>query len=298
LTQPARVIANFGTAVAVQEPQTQSVEQAVPLSRIPLLVAGDQVRTERESGGSLRVTELLTRHSVLERADRRGQLKPLAANLSHLAIVSAIKPGFDKLLIDQFCVAAQRAGVHAMVIINKSDLLSDEERASVDKWLSTYRSIGYPAVLVNTVDDTALQLLLDELAGRSLVLVGASGVGKSSIVKRLLPDIDVRVGAISAATGFGAHTTSVTCWYELPNDAAIIDSPGVRQFSVAHLTPNDVRKGFHEITDAGGNCRFANCAHTVEPDCAVRDAVNDGVISVWRYENYVKLLDDNLKCSD
>jgi ribosome biogenesis GTPase len=286
----ARVVANFRSAVALQDAQTNVVGRAVSLSRVPLLVAGDQVRYERDDGGTLRVTDLEPRDSVLERVDRRGQLKPLAANLTHLAIVTASKPGFDRLLIDQFCLAAHRAGVDAMVVVNKSDLLDADERVTVEGWLSIYRSIGYPALMIDTVSESAMQPLLGELPGRTVVLAGASGVGKSSIVKRLLPDLEVRVGAISEATGFGAHTTTVTYWYALPGNAAIIDSPGVRQFSVAHLTPADVRAGYLEIARTAQACRFANCAHTVEPECAVRDAVASGDISRWRYDNYLKLL--------
>jgi len=157
--------------------------------------------------------------------------------------------------------------------------------------LQVYRQCGYPSVLVDTKTDGNLNPLIDELSGKTVVLVGASGVGKSSIVQQLLPDLDVRVGAISDATGFGAHTTTVTFWYELDNGAAIIDSPGVRQYSVAHLSAQDVRNGYRDLVDVGAQCRFANCSHVVEPDCAVVEAVEQGRLSKWRYANYKKLAD-------
>ncbi len=265
--------------------------RAVPLRALPQLVAGDLVITEPESGGSHRVTELIERSSVLARIDRRGQPKPLAANVTHLAIVSAVKPGIDQLLIDQFCIAAELAGIEAMIVVNKADLLDDAQRQECEAMLDVYRRVGYPAVMVDTKNEGQLDPLLNELNHRTLVLVGASGVGKSSIVQQLLPDLDVRVGAVSEVTGFGAHTTSVTFWYEHDSGGSIIDSPGVRQYSVSHLSAEDVRRGYRELADKSVDCKFSDCSHVVEPDCAVKAALATGEIAQWRYENYLKLLE-------
>lgn len=283
----ARVIANFRASVALQLEGEAEIVKAHALRSVPLLVAGDMVLGEYDAG-VLRVVALEPRDSVLERADKRS-VKPLAANLTHLGIVSANPPGIDTLLIDQFCVAAHRAGVSALIIFNKSDLQDDEQRQRSQEILETYRSIGYPAVAIDTKSDGGMQPLLDELEGRAFTLVGASGVGKSSIIQKLLPDKELRVGAVSAATGFGSHTTSVTFWYELPHGGAIIDSPGVRQYSVAHLSPEVVRSGYHELARAAESCRFGNCTHTVEPGCGVLHALADGTVSQWRYDNYCKL---------
>lgn len=285
----ARVVANFRATVALQLDQATGFEKAYPLKQLPLLVAGDEVLCTRDDG-VLRVHKLIDRSSVLERADRHW-VKPLAANLTHLGIVSANPPGVDTLLVDQFCVAASRAGVSALIIFNKGDQMSQEERSHADELVEVYRSIGYPAVVVDTKTADGMQPLLDELNGRSVTLVGASGVGKSSIIQKLLPDRELRIGAVSAATGFGSHTTSVTYWYELPNGGSIIDSPGVRQYSVAHLDETTVRHGFFELADAAVECRFADCTHTVEPACAVRSAVDSGSIAEHRYANYRKLID-------
>ena len=283
----ARVIANFRATVAVQTEEREQIEQAYPMRSVPLLVAGDLVSCVREDD-VLRVLELKERSSVLERADRHA-VKPLAANLTHLGIVSATPPGVDTLLIDQFCLAAHRAGVGALIIVNKADRMSDDQRAHYEQILETYRSIGYPAVMIDTKTEHGMQPLIDELPGRAFTLVGASGVGKSSIIQALLPDKELRVGAISKATGFGSHTTSVTFWYELPEQGAIIDSPGVRQYSVAHLTANTVRTGYHELARAAESCRFGDCTHTVEPACAVLEGLSNGSIAQWRYDNYKKL---------
>jgi len=283
----ARVVANFRKTVAVQVDGSGAIEQAYPLAKVPLLVAGDQVACLRDDG-LLRVQELIERESVLARADRYS-VKPLAANLTHLGIVSANPPGIDTLLIDQFCLAAHQAGVGAVIIFNKADRMTPEERANTQELMDTYKSIGYPSVMIDTKTDDGMQPLMDELSGRTLTMVGASGVGKSSIIQRLLPDKDLVVGAVSQATGLGSHTTSVTFWYDMPGDGAIIDSPGVRQFSVSHLPNELVRKGYHEMARASELCRFGDCSHTVEPACGVLDGIKSEEIAQWRYDNYKKL---------
>lgn len=288
MTLPARVIANFRATVAVQPDGEDRLEKAHPLKNLPLLVAGDKVICQRDDE-LLRVVKLCERRSVLERSDRH-KMKPLASNLTHLGIVSANPPGIDTLLIDQFCLAAYKAKVSALIIFNKCDRMNDDESQQVKSYIQTYRATGYPAVLVDTKTDGGLQPLLDQLHNRSITLVGASGVGKSSIIQRLLPDKELRIGAVSAATGLGSHTTSVTYLYDLPNAGTIIDSPGVRQFSVAHLDEQIVREGFPELALAAKRCRFGNCTHTVEPACAVLDTLAEGRIARWRYDNYRKLL--------
>ena len=289
------MIANLGRALAVAPLQTMrddpvaDVQRAMPLRNLPLIVAGDRVRVERDGAGAVRATQLARRESVLERSDQRGRFKPLAANLTHLGIVAAAPPGIDTLLVDQFCVAAERAGLAPLVVINKADLLEARAREEAERLLADYRRAGYDAVLTDAKGETGIASLREALIGRCAALVGASGVGKSSIVQRLLPERQIRVGAVSQATGLGSHTTSVTFWYELPDGGAIIDSPGVRQYSVSDLQPVDVRRGFREVQEAAAGCRFNDCTHAVEPDCAVRQAVQEDRIAGWRYANYLKL---------
>jgi len=285
LTKKGRVIANFRAAVAVQLDSGELV-RAMPLTKIPLLVAGDVVDVEAE-----RIIHLHERATVLQRGDARGKPRPLAANLTHLVIVSAHPPGIDTLLIDQFCVAAENAGILPIIILNKIDLYEQSERRKLDMILKVYSQMGYHALAVSRDSAEGMQVLLDVLQDKSVAFVGASGVGKSSLIKFLLPDRDVREGAISTATGFGSHTTSVTYWYEM-GQGSIIDSPGVRQFTFAELNSVDVRNGYVDIARAGQDCKFANCSHRHEPNCAVKQSVDDGTIAQWRYDNYIKLTDE------
>jgi len=204
--------------------------------------------------------------------------------------VAAIKPELDLLLIDQFCVIAEHSGIDAVVVLNKSDLASSTSASALHKNLQCYADIGYKAAVINTLSDTGIEPLMTLLHNNTSVLVGQSGVGKSSIVKRLLPDLDVRVGAISKATGIGAHTTTVSFRYELPGTGILIDSPGVRQFPVDHLGIQQVSKGYREIAKASSYCKFSNCSHQTEPHCQVQADLKNGDISLSRYRNYIKLI--------
>lgn len=262
-------------------------------------MAGDIVKCEESMQGdesSIRITEIVERSSLLARPDRRGQLKALAANVTRLLIVMASKPVPEALLIDQFCITALRAGIEPVIVWNKIDRVSDGidadtgiEREAIEGLLDDYRAAGFEVVSASVKTDDGLQRLRSAIAGHTSVLVGQSGVGKSSIVKCLLPDQEIRIGAVSSATGIGAHTTTVSFWYELENDGAMIDSPGVRQFLVDHLTPAEVESGYPEIMAAATDCRFKDCHHNAEPDCAVQSALAENRLSKRRYKNYLKL---------
>ena len=283
----SRVVANLGRALVVDA--DGGPRQVMPLRQLPLVVAGDLVRLANDAAGVERAVELLPRATLLERPGEHGRDKALAANLTHLAIVSAAPPGIDTLLIDQFCIGARRGGLEAIVVVNKTGLLDDVRRERVATMLAGYAAAGHPTVACDAKAEGGLAGLRAQLADRAVALVGASGVGKSSIVAALLPDRDVRTRAVSATTGLGAHTTSVTCWYDLPDGGALVDSPGVRQYAVETLTREDVRAGYAEIRTLSEGCRFNDCSHVVEPGCAVRAALDDGALAAFRYANYRRL---------
>jgi len=282
-------VANFGAAAVVQD-QNQTVHRAIPRKKLSLLVAGDQVTCEGPNLKELRIVRLHPRQSVLERPDRRQAMRPLAANLTRMVVVSAIIPAPETLLIDQFCIVAESVGVEAIVLVNKSDLGTEEELDTHRQMLAVYQNLGYQTALINTRSSAGLQPLHDLLSDQCSVFVGQSGVGKSSIIQAILPDQEIRIGAISKATGVGAHTTTVSFRYELEGGGVLIDSPGVRQFPVEHLSTAQLADGYREIRALAEHCRFSDCTHRVEPDCAVTAAVGTGEVASARYQNYSKLI--------
>lgn len=225
-------------------------------------------------------------------------MKPVAANVSRLLIVCAPLPEPDTLLIDQFCVVALNNGLTPVVVLNKSDLLQSQEHAKTrdhcEDMLAVYAAAGIKSLSINTLTETAWSPLMSAIENEVAVLVGQSGVGKSSIIQKILPDKDIRVGEVSRATGIGAHTTTVSFWYDLENNGALIDSPGVRQFSVDYLDPPALAYGYPEIRELAASCRFNNCRHRVEPGCAVLASMESATpeVSQWRYKNFIKLSDE------
>lgn len=303
--QPALVIANFGSDVDLLTDQGDRVT-ATPLKKLGMLVTGDRVVVEID-GSTARVRERDERRTTLSRTDRNGKLKPVAANLTQLVVVTAPAPPFDPMLIDRYLVAARQIGVDVTIVINKTDLLSDnagndnsDDESSAeqaDALEALYTGIGYPVLRTCLSNDDGVAALIERLHDHVSILVGQSGVGKSSLLNRLIPDLDVRTGALSSQSGLGRHTTSVTTWFALPDGGAIIDSAGVRQFSLDHLPHADIQSGFIEISEAAQHCKFNNCTHQHEPECAVQEALHAQQISPQRFEHFTVLRESSVSAN-
>jgi len=206
-----------------------------------------------------------------------------------LVVVTAPAPPFDPMLIDRYTVAAQHIGVDVTILINKTDLLKGSTSSHADDIETLYRKIGYNVMRCCLTTGEGVPDLVTCMHDHVSILVGQSGVGKSSLLNRLLPDLDIRTGELSKQSGLGKHTTSVTTWFALPDGGAIIDSAGVRQFSLDHIPGADIQAGFTEISDAAQYCKFTDCTHLHEPDCAVQDALADNRISSQRFEHFTLL---------
>ena len=228
--------------------------------------------------------------SELRRPDSRGTLKPVAANVDLIVIVFAPLPEPHANLIDRYIIAAEHAGIKPLLLLNKSDLLDPSGESRVHSLLNTYHTLGYPLLEVSAYSGDGLAKLQEQLNDQVSVFVGQSGVGKSSLVNRLLPNTDTRVGALSELTGKGTHTTTTARLFHFPAGGQLIDSPGIREFGLGHVSVADVEAGFIEFQEHLGHCRFRNCSHEHEPGCALLAAVEEGKIHPQRLASFKHII--------
>jgi len=228
---------------------------------------------------------------VLSRPDAQGRLKPVAANVDQLLIVFAVEPSPHANLIDRYLIAAEATGIAPVLVLNKVDLLPDDG-GELGQLLERYQALGYPVVRTTTAQPDGLAALYRQLAERTSVFVGQSGVGKSSLIDQLLPEETLRIGALSEDSRKGTHTTTTARLYAMPDarDGVLIDSPGIREFGLTHLDAQTVTDGFIEFRPFLGHCRFRDCRHQAEPGCALLAAVEAGKIHPQRFASYRRIL--------
>ena len=287
--QNGLVIAHFGVLIEVEALDGEQAGQVFRCNRrsnLPALVTGDRVvwRPGNQQNGV--IVAQLPRHSELCRPDMRGQLKPVAANIDQIVIVFAPLPHPHANLIDRYLIAAEHAGIRPLLLLNKADLLDEHNSAHIDRLLATYRQLDYPLLEVSAQDGAGMDELRQRLDDRVSVFVGQSGVGKSSLVNSLLPGIDTRVGALSEQTGKGTHTTTTARLFHFPNGGELVDSPGIREFGLGHVSRQTIEEGFIEFRPLLGHCRFRDCKHDREPGCALLAALADGRIQEQRMHSY------------
>ena len=249
-------------------------------------MCGDQVLWTSSNPREGVITRVLERHSTLVRPDHNNRPRPVAANTDQIVVVIASKPSFEYGMLDRYLAAAELIDTTPVIVVNKCDLLDDESHQRLEQRLSLYREIGYTLLFTSTRTTNGMKDLYAALKNHTSILVGQSGVGKSSLVQTLLPDLDIRVGNLSQVTGLGRHTTTVAMLYHLPDGGNLIDSPGVRDFTLCHVDAEKLAHGFREFAPWIGQCRFHNCRHVSEPGCAITDAVRRGDIHPQRLENY------------
>lgn len=266
--------------------------QCVTRGKKTNVAVGDVVHLKQTSNDQAVIEEIAERTTLLYRSDQYKS-KLLAANISRLFIVVATEPGFADDLVSRALVAAEAAGIEAHLILNKTDVAEllprARERAAV------YGALGYPVHEVSAKADPehALSVLRPLLAGQHSIFIGQSGMGKSSLINLLVPDADIAVREISSALDTGKHTTTFTRLYWLPGGAAIIDSPGFQEFGLYHLTEGMLERAFVEFKPYLGGCKYYNCRHLAEPQCAVLEAVAAGKIAKMRHELYAQLLHES-----
>ncbi len=295
-SQTATVIATYSRRMGLRLDDSNEVDARIKGKRLKP-VCGDRVQVEPiDNESDWLITEIDTRRNELTRPNMRGQVEVLAANLDALVVVAAVAPMPDWFIIDRYLCAAELMDADAIVVFNKIELLDGLDIEIPE--LQEYRDIGLVVLECSAETRRGIDELRSELAGRCTIVVGQSGVGKSSLINELVADSNQRTARISAKTGEGRHTTVNSVMIPLQNGGTVIDSPGVRDYAPALENSVDAAAGFREIAFAAQSCRFANCRHLREPGCAVKAGVDDESISYRRYESFKRVVNITEKLSE
>jgi ribosome biogenesis GTPase len=275
------VVAAFGRRFRVELDGGGEID-CVTRGRKSDIACGDRVRIARtEDLGVIETTD--PRSTLFYRSDAQRQ-KLIAANVTQVVVVIAARPAYSEDLLDRCLVAAEHAGIGALIALNKADL---PEARAASELLVLYRALGYAVVTLSAKQD--LSPLRPALQDHTTVLVGQSGMGKSTIINGLVPHASARVAEISTALGTGRHTTTHAELYHLDAHSHIIDSPGLQEFGLAHLTLADAAHAYVEFRPLVPACRFRDCVHMSEPGCAVSSAAAEGKVSARRLSSYRRL---------
>lgn len=283
-----QVIAAFGRHYEIEIPDKTTLS-CVMRGKKTGLACGDLVEIQPTTPGQGVIEKIQTRSTLLFRSDAFKQ-KIIAANVSQIIIVVAAVPSFSEELINRCLVAAESQGIKVIIVLNKADLIEPTRIAA--KRLSLYESLGYPVIQLSAQQDVSL--LQPYLNDNISVLAGQSGMGKSTLLNVLVPEAKRATAEISVALDSGCHTTTHTHLYHLNNsDSHIIDSPGIQEYGLHHIKDESLAWGFIEFHPYIGQCKFNNCRHISEPDCALKIAVDEGKIDTRRLGFYHKLLLQN-----
>ncbi len=290
--QQGLIISHFGRQVDVEVGEGERAGEIVRChmrTNLGQLVTGDRVAWRAGQTGGV-VVALLPRKSELTRPSPSGELKPVAANIDFIVVTIAVEPTPFANLIDRYLVAAELSGIEPVILLNKIDLLDDNNGPDLEAMLARYQAIGYRVLHASNASQAGLAELKAALNDRISIFVGQSGVGKSSLINSLLPGIDLRVGELSEQARKGRHTTTTARLFHFPDGGDLIDSPGIREFGLWHIDAEDLLDGFREFRALRGLCRFRDCKHEKEPGCAFKQALDEGAISAERWRSYRHIL--------
>ncbi len=292
--QEGLVISRFGQHADV-EAADGTVHRCNLRRTVGSLVTGDRVvwrQGDLSLHGICSVVEAVhPRQTVFSRPDYYDGIKPVAANIDQIVIVSSVMPEFSTNIVDRYLVATETMEIPPLLVLNKTDMLTPEARAELERHLQRYRQIGYEILLVSCEDESGLDELKAHLKDKINVFVGQSGVGKSTLVNALMPEAAAVTGDISDVSGLGQHTTTTARLYHFPSGGILIDSPGIREFALWHLEPDRITWCFVEFRRYLGGCKFRDCTHGEDPGCLIREAVEKGEVSLERYQSYHRILD-------
>ena len=287
-----RIVANYGKQLEVEilgGPLEGSIQRCHRRASVKNLVTGDLVLWKPDSADTGVVVSQCSRDNVFGRFDAEGKFKPLASNLDCVMIVFAALPKPFLNLIDRYLVAITNLKLDVFLVLNKIDLVDKAQNESLQKILEIYDDLGYPSLSVSAKNGDGIRILEKKLSGQTIVLVGQSGVGKSSLINRLGSHELAKVGNLSQSKYKGTHTTTTSRLFHLKN-FDLIDSPGIREFRLTKITRQEVIRGFPEIQSLAPNCKFRDCSHSGEPSCAIREGIDRGAISQERFDSYRNII--------
>ena len=276
------VITRYGQRQLVED-ENGIVFQSVSRQNIGFSVAGDKVLFQKTKHDDAIVTAIYPRDNELKRQD-----KLIAANIDQLWLVVAIEPHYEFELIDRYLIMAENSNLPIGIIVNKIELSTTKSKTEND--FLNYQSLGYDVHFLSVKKQINLDFFKEQLINKSHIFLGQSGVGKSSLINSLIPDLQLRVNEISSKSKLGKHTTTNTTIYHIPSGGDLIDSPGVREFQLDSLTELEIKSGFKEFRALSDACRFRDCRHINEPNCAVKESLDQGKINPNRYQSYLNIL--------
>ena len=259
------------------------------------VAVGDRVEIIRNQEGTAFISAIEDRRNYIIRKSQNlsKQSHIIAANVDQAFLIVTVNyPQTSTTFIDRFLASAEAYSVPVVLVFNKTDLLSEEERYYQDMMMTLYETVGYQCVAISAEKGDGVDTLLPLLHDKITLLSGNSGVGKSTLINRILPGVNLRTAEISDSHNTGMHTTTFSEMLQLPNGGYIIDTPGIKGFGTFNMEPEEISGFFKEIFRFSKDCRFNNCTHTHEPGCAVIKAVEDHYIAASRYQSYLSMLND------
>ena len=287
-----RIISHFGQQLDVEilkGSAAGSIMRCHQRANLPHLVTGDLVQWVVDTQDTGIIVAQSSRKNIFGRYDSNGKFKPIAANLSCVLIVLAVVPEAFLNLIDRYLVAIERLEILPLLVLNKIDLIENKKNSKLEGLLSIYRNLGYQVFEVSAKNSSGIHSLEEALANQTTILVGQSGVGKSSLINRLGLDKLTQTGELSTAKYKGTHTTTTARLYHMEK-CDLIDSPGIREFGLSHIKAQDVIQGFKELNELALLCKFRDCGHDKEPGCGIQQGIINGIIAPERLDSYHRII--------
>lgn len=259
------------------------------------IAVGDVVvfeEEEKDGDGVIRSIDPRKNYIIRVSPHNKNQKHIVASNLDLALLITTIShPRTSLGFIDRFLLTAEAYHIPAVIVVNKIDLLKSKHEEELQKWMSIYSEAGYQIFPIVAKDPNTIHQLQNLIKGKITLFSGHSGVGKSTLINQLIPNINLKTTEISDYSGKGQHTTTFAEMFDLPTSGSIIDTPGVKEFGLIHIEKSELSHYFPEMRQRLNDCKFNNCLHYNEPDCAIKTAVNEGIISEERYINYLGILD-------